>query len=122
MTPGGMAMLADMPRHEVEAIVDANMPRYRKIEGFDENGFLRSLNRSLSAGDGIYDAVVLDRSMCGLGVAVLDPAAHPIASVGVTFLTDRFSEKQRDRCLALLRQAAKKISWQLFQTSAGKDQ
>lgn len=114
MTPGGMAILARLPRPEARSIIEANMPRYRRIPGFEEQGFRRSLKRSLAAGHGTYDAVVLDRTMGGLGVAVCDPAQDPIASIGATYVKDWLTEQEFGRALALLKKAAADLSSLLF--------
>jgi len=101
-TPGGMAMLARLPRHEADEIVTSNMVRLRSIEGFDEPGFFDALKASNAAGCGLYDTIILDRKMCGCAVAICDSSSYPIASIGVTFLKDWRTERREKECLAAL--------------------
>lgn len=72
MSPSCMGMFAKMPVYEVEEIVRANMARYHRIEGFDENGFHRTLALAMKCGYGTYDNIILDRTTSGFGVAILD--------------------------------------------------
>lgn len=110
MTPGGMAVLARLPAAERQKIVTANMDRYRTLEGFDEAGFESSLEHSVSLGYGRYDAIILDRTMCGLGVAICDAEARPFASIGVAFMKGWLSAKQLKDWVSDLTKTSERIS------------
>jgi len=116
MSPTCLAMFSCLPREEVDAIVRLNMSRYHRIEGFDEQGFHRAVNSALENGYGTYDNIVLDRTTSGLGVPICDTAGYPVAGIGTTYITGWLSRDQQEDCLALLRQAAQRISGRLGET------
>ena len=114
MSPSCMAMFSYLPEDEVRGIVKANMSRYHRIEGFDEQGFHKALVEAMKNGYGTYDNIVLDRTTSGLGVAIRDPAGYPIAAIGTTYITGWLNEEQRQLCLAQLQKAASTITERLF--------
>lgn len=114
MSPSCMGMFSKMPHDEIEAIVQANIARYHRIEGFDELGFRRSLEESKIKGYGIYDNILLDRTTSGLGSAIMDNSGYPIASIGTTYITNWLTEEQKKECSEKLIKATKKISSSLF--------
>lgn len=114
MSLGCMAMFAHLPPEEVQEIIRINMSRYHRIEGFDEQGFHRTVAHALENGYGTYDNIILDRTTSGLAVAVLDPAGYPVAAIGTTFITGWLDEQGKLQCLDKLRQAAARIGQQLF--------
>jgi DNA-binding IclR family transcriptional regulator len=114
MSPSCMGMFAKLPVEEVHQIIDANMARYHRIEGFDEHGFHQTLALALQRGYGTYDNIILDRTTSGFGVAVLDPSGYPIATVGTTYITGWLSEAQKQDCLLKLQQACISIASLLF--------
>ena len=99
MSPSCMGMFAKMPINEVKDIVNANMPRYHRINGFDETGFHRTLKLAIENGYGTYDNIILDRSISGFGVAILDSSGYPIATIGTTYITGWLTEEQKRICL-----------------------
>ncbi len=114
MSPSCMGMFAHMPGTEVQAIVDANMSRYHRIEGFDETGFRQTLAAALRNGYGTYDDIVLDRSTSGFGMAILDRDGYPVAAIGTTYITGWLNAAQQQNCLHQLANAASRISRLLF--------
>ncbi|MES2580259.1 MAG: IclR family transcriptional regulator [Pseudomonadota bacterium] len=114
MSPSCMAMFAKMPSNEVQAITKANMARYHRIEGFDENGFHRTLEQAMQTGYGTYDNIILDRTTSGFGVAILDTSGYPIATIGTTYITGWLTDEQKKTCIDKLNQAAANISKTLF--------
>ncbi len=110
MSMSCMAMFAKMPLNEVNAITQANMPRYHRIDGFDENGFHRTLEQAMQTGYGTYDNIILDRTTSGFGVAILDASSYPIATIGTTYLTGWLTDEQKAACLEKLHLAAANIS------------
>lgn len=114
MSPSCMAMFAKMPPNEVQAITKANMARYHRIEGFDENGFHRTLEQAMQTGYGTYDNIILDRTTSGFGVAILDTSGYPIATIGTTYITGWLTDEQKKTCIDKLNQAAANISKTLF--------
>lgn len=109
-----MAMFAHLPQEEVRHIIEANMSRYHRIEGFDEAGFHRTVAEALRNGYGTYDNIILDRTTSGLAIAILDPAGYPIAAIGTTFITGWLDDAGKQRCLDRLREAASEIGHALF--------
>src|SRR5690606_2298653 len=97
-----------------DALIETNMGRYYRIEGFDETGFKRAIKEALQNGYGTYDNIILDRTTSGFGVAILDPTGYPIAGIGTTYLTGWLTEKQRAECLHALQNSACIIQQQLF--------
>jgi len=114
MTPACLGMFAAMPPDQVRDLITLSMPRYRRIEGFDEKGFRQSLAQSMDAGYGIYGNIVLDRTTSGLGVAIRDPSGYPIAGIGTTFITGWLDEAETERCVAAMTKAAEDIERRLF--------
>ena len=109
MTPACMGMFARMNADEVRDIVKLSMPRYRRIEGFDEKGFRQSLSDSMAAGYGIYGNIVLDRTTSGMGAAICDPSGYPVAGIGTTFITGWLDDAQLEQCAKALTTAATDI-------------
>ena len=107
-------MFAKMPLSEVNEIVQVNMSRYYRIEGFDELGFNKTLEESIKNGYGTYDNILLDRTTSGFGVAVTVPSGYPIAAVATTYITNWLSEKQKQNCLVRLQKVASSISMKYF--------
>lgn len=110
MSPSCMAMFAKLTPDEVQAIIKANMARYHRIEGFDENGFHRTLEQAMQTGYGTYDNIILDRTTSGFGVAILDASGYPIATIGTTYITGWLTDEQKKTCIEKLNQAAANIS------------
>lgn len=110
MSPSCMGMFAKMSLEEVQAIIKANMARYHRIEGFDENGFHHTVEQAMRTGYGTYDNIILDRTTSGFGVAILDASGYPIATIGTTYITGWLSDEQKEVCLEKLNLAAVNIS------------
>ena len=117
MTPSCMSMLAHLPEQDVDEIVNANLSRYHRIEGFDERGFRNTLTEARKNGYGTYDNIILDRTTSGLGVAILDPTGYPIAGIGTTYLSGWLNEVQIETRLNLLQQTARRITDKIFGTT-----
>lgn len=114
MSMSCMALFAKMPPSEVSTIIQANMARYHRIEGFDENGFHRTLQQAMQTGFGTYDNIILDRTTSGFGVTILDTSGYPIATIGTTYITGWLTDAQKKNCIDKLQQAAVTISNDLF--------
>lgn len=114
MSMSCMAMFSRLPADEVAEIVEANMARYHRIEGFDERGFRQTLAAAVENGYGTYDNIVLDRTTSGYGVAIVDPAGYPIAAIGTTYITGWLDATQKQDCLWQLQEAALSIGQRLF--------
>ena len=78
MSPSCMGMFSKMTQNEVNEIIDANISRYHRIEGFDELGFRSSVENSNKKGYGIYANILLDRTTSGLGAAIIDNHGYPL--------------------------------------------
>ncbi|WP_020166584.1 MULTISPECIES: IclR family transcriptional regulator [Methylotenera] len=115
MTQSCMGMMARMPADEVYKIIEANLARYHRIEGFDETGFRQTIEDALNNGFGTYDNIVLDRTTSGIGVAIADSSGYPIASIGTTFLTGWLTEEQRQNCILEMKKSAEKIQALMFE-------
>lgn len=114
MTPACMGMFACMDPVEVRDIVKISMPRYRRIEGFDEKGFRKSVALSMDAGYGVYGNIVLDRTTSGLGMAIRDGTGYPIAGIGTTYITGWLDDVGIERCVRELKDAAQDIERRMF--------
>lgn len=114
MSPSCMGMFAKMPVEEVNEIIKTNMSRYYRIEGFDERGFYATLDESMKNGYGAYNSILLDKTMSGLGMAILSPTGYPIASIGTTYITDWLSKDLKQSCLNRLQEAASSITKAYF--------
>lgn len=114
MTQSCLGMMSRMPADEVYEIIEANLARYHRIEGFDEIGFRQTVEDALKNGYGTYDNIVLDRTTSGIGVAIVDTSGYPIAGIGTTFLTGWLTEGQRQNCILEMRKSAEKIQKLMF--------
>jgi DNA-binding IclR family transcriptional regulator len=110
MSPACLAMFAHLAVEEVEAIIAANLPRYHRIEGFDERGFRTAVADAMRHGYGTYDNIVLDRTTSALGVSICDAGGYPLAGIGTTFITGWLDDNQRAQCLHELQQVAARIA------------
>lgn len=114
MTQTCMGMMARMQANDVYEIIEANLARYHRIEGFDEIGFRQTVEDALKNGYGTYDNIVLDRTTSGIGIAIVDPSGYPIAGIGTTFLTGWLTEEQRQNCILEMKISAERIHKLLF--------
>lgn len=114
MTQSCMGIMACLPEQEVYEIIEANMARYHRVEGFDELGFRQTVSEALKNGYGTYDNIILDRTTSGLGVAIKDLSGYPIAGIGTTFISEWLDEGQRLNCLTELKSSAARIEKLLF--------
>ncbi|HYG32636.1 MAG TPA: IclR family transcriptional regulator [Methylophilaceae bacterium] len=121
MTPSCVAILSRLPQQDIDEIVEANLSRYHRIEGFDERGFRRTLAAAIKNGYSTYDDIILDRTTSGLGVAILDPTGYPIAGIGTTYLSGWLDEKQKTERLAHMQRAANNIEAKLFHAAHGRN-
>lgn len=113
MSPSCLAMLARLPQAEIESIVNANLSRYHRIEGFDETGFRQALQHAIHDGFSTYNGIILDRTTSGLGVAICDSSGYPIAGIGTTYITGWLNNQQLKDCQGKLLKAANEISEKL---------
>lgn len=120
VTPATMAMLAQLPEAEARDIMVANAERYAAIAGFDLHGFQKAYERSRRLADGaIYEAVILDRRMCGLGVAICDSSGTAVAGMGMTHARAGLTRQARESRLDDLRAAAARLGARLWGRAAG---
>lgn len=110
LTPSCMAMMTCLPNDEVQAIVQSNMSRYHRIEGFDETGFRHALAEAMQHNFGAYDGIMLDKTTSGLGVPICDASGYPIAGIATTYITGWLDTTQWANCLNHLQQTAARIS------------
>jgi len=118
MSPSCLAIFSRLPQQDIDEIVNANLSRYHRIEGFDERGFRRTLADALKNGYSTYDDIILDRTASGIGVPILDPSGYPIAGIGTTYLSGWLDEKQKMERVAHLQRAANNIAVKLHNTGA----
>lgn len=114
MTQTCMGIMARMPADDVYRIIEANLSRYHRIEGFDETGFRETVKNALKYGFGTYDNIVLDRKASGIGVAIVDQSGYPIAGIGTTYLTGWLTEAQRQNCILEMKTSAERLQSILF--------
>lgn len=114
MTQSCFGIFSALPEQEVSEIIEANMKRYHKVEGFDEIGFRQCIAETFKCGYGNYSNVILDRKMGGLGVPIKDPSGYPVAGIGTTFVSDWLMQDERLHCINLMRKVATNIESSLF--------
>lgn len=115
MTQSCLGIMAHMPEKEVTEIIETNISRYHRVEGFDEAGFRRSVKEAMQSGFGTFDNITLDRTTSGIGVAILDPFGMPVAAIGTTFLTGWLTEEQRQACIKSVQTTARSVERLLFE-------
>lgn len=112
---GSMAILAALPEAEAEVVIAANRARYAlETEGFDEAAFRRALDEARVAGFASHDSL-FSRGIGGIGVAVRDATAYPVAAISTAFVANWLDEAQRRRCVAELNGAARRIGSRLLE-------
>jgi DNA-binding IclR family transcriptional regulator len=109
LTPSCMAILAKLPKNEIEEVISHNLSRFYRIDGFEELGFRKSLQQAVENDYTTYDGIVLDRSTGGLGVAICDPTGYPIAGIGTTYIIGWLSKTQLENCRIEMSRTAKEI-------------
>ncbi|CAG0998879.1 HTH-type transcriptional regulator KipR [Methylophilaceae bacterium] len=114
LTPSCMAVLSRLPHHEVQEVIEANLSRYHRIEGFDETGFREAVAYAIQNGYSSYDGIMLDRTTSGLGVPVCDESGYPVAGIATTYITGWLDEAQKKSCLRALQETALRISESLI--------
>lgn len=114
MTQSCFGIFSALSEQEVNEIIEANMKRYHKVEGFDEIGFRQSISDTFEKGYGSFSNVILDRAMSGLGVPIRDLSGYPVAGIGTTFISDWLSEHQKHDYVKLMREVAVSIERDLF--------
>jgi DNA-binding IclR family transcriptional regulator len=122
MTPASMAMLICLPEADAAEVLKANHRRYGEIAGFDRAGYLLSYARSRRAGTVRFDAIVLDRRMCGLGAAIRGPSGEAHAGIGMTYPRTHLTAASRVRAERLLASAAERIAGRLWCASNSRAQ
>ncbi len=113
MTPSCLAIMAKLPCAEVDAIIECNLSRYHRIEGFDETGFRNALKAAMENGYSTYDGIILDRSTSAFGVAICDASGYPVAAIATTYITGWLDASQKQHCLNMLQDTATQIAEQL---------
>jgi len=109
-----LAMFSHLSQEEVRQVIEINMSRYHRIEGFDENGYHQAVANALTNGYGTFDNIILDRTTSGFGVAICDMVGYSVAAIGTTYISGWLSEEQQRSCLQQLRDAARNIELSLF--------
>lgn len=113
ISPSCMAMLTRLPAAEVREIIELNLSRYHRIEGFDETGFHAAVQEAVKKGYSSYDGIMLDRTTSGMGVPICDSTGYPIAGIGTTYINGWLDASQQQNCLHELQQTALGISREL---------
>lgn len=106
MTPGCIGMFSKMSREEVGEIINLNLSRYYKIEGFDERGFRTMVERCLNYGDTKYENIMLDKTRKGVGVPICDISGYPVAGIGMNYIVGSIDDQTLNYYLNYLRAVA----------------
>jgi len=114
LSPSCMAILAKLPAADIKHIIQTNLSRYHRIEGFDETGFYAAVDEAIQNGYSTYDGIVLDRTTSGVGMAICDDSGYPIAGIGTTYITGWRNEAQLHECLQHMRNTVRKITSDLL--------
>ncbi len=114
LSPSCMAILAKLPAADIKHIIQTNLSRYHRIEGFDETGFYTAVDEAIRNGYSTYDGIVLDRTTSGIGMAICDDSGYPIAGIGTTYITGWRNEDQFHECLQHMRNTLRNIASDLF--------
>ncbi len=114
VTQSCIAMMSRLPEDEVWEVVRINLPRYHRVERYDELRHREAIARALREGWSCFDGMVLDRSTGGMGVPLCDAAGYPVAGVGTTFISAWLDEAGRADCRARMERAAARIAARLF--------
>ena len=118
MTPGCIGMFTRMQRDEVHEVMESNLSRYYRIEGFNERAFRGMVTRAVEQGDVRYDPVMFDRTRMGVGVPICDSIGYPIAAIGMNYVDGTLDGPRLEACVNALRKVSGDIESKLnFLTS-----
>ena len=114
MSAGGLALLAAMPRQEVEKVIHANRPSLGKYGGLTANELLHLVDET-KRND--Y-ALIGERAVPGVtavGMAIRNQDGLPLAALAVATTTERMNPARQREIIPFLRQEAQRISTLLNQ-------
>lgn len=114
VSAGGLALLAAMPRQEVEKVIHANRPSLGKYGGLTANELLHLVDET-KRND--Y-ALIGERAVPGVtavGMAIRNQDGLPLAALAVATTTERMNPARQREIIPFLRQEAQRISTLLNQ-------
>lgn len=118
MTPGCIGMFTKMPPDEVYEVVEMNLSRYYKIEGFDERVFRAMVSRAVNQGNVQYDTAMLDRTRMGIGIPICDISGYPVASIGMNYIDGAIEVPRLETYINIIRKVAGEIESKLNSISS----
>jgi len=89
-----MPLLAYLPDAEIEDIIKHNAPKLADQKEHTPEKLLRGVEETRKRGFAV-NYILAYPGMCGIGVPILDPRGHPIASLCVVATIPRMDEKRQ---------------------------
>lgn len=109
---GGIAILANLPDTEREAIVHYNMPRLLDRGYIDEAAFRGLLAKAAEEGFVSFNRSLND-GFAGVAVPVFDARGYAVAALSVGTLSDRLKGERLSFVVDMLKSEAKQLSARL---------
>jgi DNA-binding IclR family transcriptional regulator len=106
---GSLALLAWLPRLEIESIVARNARRFPRNPALNPKDLIALVETCLADGHSFNDGRVL-RSMCAIGVPVLARDGAIVAAISVAATADRMGGTRRARLARMLQEEAHILS------------
>lgn len=110
---GSMALLAALPREEMDEVIVRNLERYRERATYDETLFRRSIELARERGFASHEAL-FTAGVSGIGVAVPDGQGYPLGAVSTAFVSSWMDAGQEGGCVRAMENAAAAISRSLL--------
>ena len=109
---GGLAILANLPEEEQEAVIRFNIPRLLD-RGFLDEAALRSALAKAHAQGWVNYSTGLIPGMAGLGVPVLDAQGRAVAALSVGTLAERLNADRLPHVVKILQTEAQALAAKL---------
>jgi DNA-binding IclR family transcriptional regulator len=109
---GGLAILANLPKEEQEAVIRFNIPRLLD-RGFLDEAALRSALAKAHAQGWVNYSTGLIPGMAGLGVPVLDAQGRAVAALSVGTLAERLNADRLPHVVKILQTEAQALAAKL---------
>lgn len=114
---GGMAILATLPDTEAAEIIARNRERFAALDGFDQNQFEKRLEFARANKYARHDGLIIP-GVSGISAAIVDNSGSPVAAVSTAFVSDWLEDAEKQRCVALVKETAGRLSALLSKSGA----
>jgi DNA-binding IclR family transcriptional regulator len=105
-----LAILACLPKDEIETIFQANRLRYRGYKFREAGDVARAVDKSRQLGYGLSDRVVTSETI-GVGVAVKDRDDRVVGAISVAGIMRRMGQKRQKEIVVMIKSEIKAMGF-----------